>query len=182
VKKNFFSLIVLLLALACAQSAKPEDEHHPSGSIPVSKEVGLSGLLALSDAEKILGEPASLSDSSTKRNTDVLRYQCAYKANAEDPKTKKLGNLYFLAEAYDQVSGAQKKYTDIKKANAGHKGVKTLEGLGDEAYFHSDDENFYFIMVRKGNNVITLKVNRITSKTSLEEFNAVAKKITESIQ
>jgi len=72
------------------------------------------------------------------------------------------------------------KYHDIKTANEDHEGITTLTDLGDEAYFHTDSENFYFIMVRKGVIVFNMKVNKITSLTSRDEFNNVAQVITDS--
>lgn len=137
-------------------------------------------LLLLSDAEKILGEPAHLTDSSTTTTADALTYHCAYAANSKDKKTEKTGNVYFLFEHYNQVASAQKKYSFIKTANQDH-GINVLDDLGDEAYFHTDKENFYFIMVRKGRKVFNMKVNKITSTTSLDEFNLVAKKITDAL-
>ena len=56
-------------------------------------------------------------------------------------------------------------------------GIKTLKNMGDEAYFHTDNQNFYFIMARKGNRMIRMKVNKVTSKTSLEQFYAAAQKM-----
>ena len=53
--------------------------------------------------------------------------------------------------------------------------------MGDEAYFHSDGQNFYFIIVRKGEKMFRIKVNKITSTTSLKEFNMIAKNITASL-
>lgn len=137
-------------------------------------------LLTLSDAEKIMGEPLHLTDTATNHHSGLLTYHCAYKANAEDIKSKKTGAIYFLIEYYNQVVSAQKKYTSIKTANQNH-GIKVVDDLGDEAYFHTDRENFYFIMVRKGMKVFNMKVNKITSTTSLEEFNLIAKKITDAL-
>ena len=57
-------------------------------------------------------------------------------------------------------------------------GIEIIHNLGDEAYFHSAKVHFYFIMVRKGKNVFNIKVNKITSSTSLKEFNKIANRIT----
>ncbi|MES2766161.1 MAG: hypothetical protein V4642_09850 [Bacteroidota bacterium] len=179
-KKIFFSVIVVVFLSACVQSTKSNDNNYPQAQEQSAKPVILHDLVTLDDAEKILGEPAHLSDSSTKREESALTYHCAYKANAEDTKSKKTGAIYFLFEEYDQVSAAQKKYTFIKTANQNH-GIKTLDDVGEEAYFHSDRENFYFIMVRKGNKVFNMKVNKITSTTSLDEFNRIARKITDNL-
>ena len=67
-------------------------------------------------------------------------------------------------------------YTSIKKASENH-GIKVLHDMGDEAYFHTDNQNFYFIMVRKGGNLFRMKVNKITKTTSLDAFYEIAKNI-----
>jgi hypothetical protein len=59
--------------------------------------------------------------------------------------------------------------------------LKTLNDRGDEAYFHSDNKNFYFVMVRNGAAVFNLKVNKITANTSLVNFNRVAAEITSAL-
>jgi hypothetical protein len=176
-KVTIILLTTILFTYACVQSS-PRDNGDKQAQ--AANSTSLSNLFTLADAEKILGEPAHLADSSTKREGDALRYQCAYKANAEDVKSSKTGNVYFLAEEYNEVSSAQKKYAFIKKANENH-GIKTLDDVGDEAYFHSDNQNFYFIMVRKGAKVFNMKVNKITSKTSLDGFNSVARKMTTAL-
>jgi hypothetical protein len=131
------------------------------------------------DAEKILGEKAFLSDSSSIVKRDTLEYKSAFTAFSKDQKSDRPGVIYFMIEQYSRDKSAKDAYHSIKAANEQHEGVKTLQGLGDEAYFHSDGQNFYFILVRKGNRMFRIKVNKITSHTSLNEFNLVSKKITE---
>ncbi len=65
------------------------------------------------------------------------------------------------------------------KANEDH-GISVMD-LGDESYFHTDSVNFYFIMVRKNRKVFNMKVNKITSFTSPEQFKLVARKITDAL-
>ncbi|MEW6469779.1 MAG: hypothetical protein AB1458_12685, partial [Bacteroidota bacterium] len=150
-------------------------EIDPWGQIKEITTYTLSRVFTLNDAEKTLGQPCQLSDSSTQRTATALLYKCSYKA---DTTVKgKTGNIYLMIERYDKQADAQQKYSSIKKSNADHQGVKTLSGLGDEAYFHSDEENFCFIMARKGNYVLTMKVNKLTALTSVSEFNSIAKRI-----
>jgi hypothetical protein len=184
------SKLILLAAIALTACRKSENARETATAkvqeLPAtnngtetnaeSKPGKLSRLFSLADAERILGQRAYLSDSSTTRNDAVLTYKCAFTANSEDMKVRKAGVVYFLAERYNQVSAARQKYTFIKEANEGH-GIKILHDLGDEAYFHSDGENFYFIMVRKGSCVVTMKVNKITGTTSLDAFQEVVRKI-----
>jgi len=139
-------------------------------------EVDLISLITLSDAENILGEPVQLTDSSITSKADALVYEGAYKATAKDTSGRARA-LYFVIEKYNDSSPAEKRYSFIKTANADHEGVRVLGDVGDEAYFHSDGENFCFIMARKGGLLLTLKVNKLSPKTSLDHFNSVARRI-----
>jgi hypothetical protein len=141
----------------------------------------LHALFKLSDAEKVMGETATQLDSSAERGKGVLLISRSFAANKEETGTHKRGKIYFLMEVYDQLNAAKQKYTFIKKANAGHEGVETLANLGHEAYFHSDGKNFYFIMVRKGNYVFNIKVNKITRNTSKGEFLLLARRIVDQL-
>ena len=134
-----------------------------------------------SDAEKILGEKAYLSDKSTSTNNDTLEWKCAYTAQSKDQTQGRPGVIYFMIEQYSKELAAKNAYNAIKVANQNHEGVKTLQNIGDEAYFHSDNENFYFILVRKGKLMFRIKVNKITSKTSLDKFHQVSKRIADSL-
>jgi len=175
-KKIILLIIAGIMAYACTRV---------SGSVVhkttrVDTSLIAAKLLTLTDAEKIMGEKLHLTDNSTKKEKGISRYLCGYQANVKDVKSSRTGAIYFLLEQFDQVSSAQKKYTDTKTANE-HNGIKVLDNLGDEAYFHTDNEHFYFIMVRKEKKVFNIKVNKITSTTSLDNFNQVAKKITATI-
>ncbi len=131
--------------------------------------------MSLEDAAFILGEPAQRSDSSCSTTTTQTICNYAFTANANDGNGK-TGVVYFLSEQYVHDSLAHRVYIDIYNANKKN-GARALPDLGDEAYFHSDNQNFYFIMVRKGTKMFRIKVNKITSHTSLDAFNQVAKKI-----
>jgi hypothetical protein len=189
-KKNFYSITIVATILSCGQSTLTRnDNDHQSITDTVTKvelnrpntSIHPSDLFTVHDAEKILGEQAHVTDSSTLAKEDILTYSCAYFANAKDSISGKTGCIYFLFEKYYQIASAKKKYSSIKIANENHDGIKVLDDIGDEAYFHSDGQNFYFIMVRKGKNVFNMKVNKITSKTSLDEFNQIAKNITNAL-
>ncbi len=130
-------------------------------------------LLSLEEAEKILGQKTILKEKNLKIENDVLIYNINYIATTKDSKTEKTGSIYFMYEKYDTIETAKKSYLEIKKANQTHERLKILENTGDEAYFHSDKENFYFVLVRKDEKMFRIKVNKITSKTSLDEFNLI---------
>ena len=138
-------------------------------------------LFTKSDAEKILGVSAHLTDSASSVRQDTIEYRCTYTADSIDLKTGKTGNIYFMWDQYADTSIAKSVYSFIKKGNENHEGVKVIHDLGDEAYFHSDGENFYFILVRKGQKMIRMKVNKTTSTSSVSEFNRVARNITREL-
>ncbi|MBI3235698.1 MAG: hypothetical protein HYZ42_16950, partial [Bacteroidetes bacterium] len=116
-------------------------------------------------------------DSSSTVKDGVATFNCSFAANTIETKTGKKAVLYYMFEDYLSVDAAKKEYASIKTANQNH-GITLLNDLGDEAYFHTDNDNFYFILARKGTKMFRLKLNKITNKTSLYEFNALAKKIT----
>lgn len=192
--RKIFCLITATLASSgCVRSATSvsdgqDQEQFKTGTVTAVNVNQLSNsfshlrdLFTLSDAEKILGEKAHLTDSASAIEGDVAIYKCTYIANSKDPKTGKTGAIYVMFEEYAQVSSAKKVYSSIKTSNENHEGVKALHDLADEAYFHSDGKNFYFILVRKGRKMLRMKVNKTTSTTSLDQFNLIAKNITAAL-
>ena len=137
-------------------------------------------LFIKADADKIMGQPTHLADSSSKVEMLMSSYLCGYKTDVKDSNTGKTGVVYFLFERYQKIPDARKKYADIMMAHIPH-GIEDISDLGDEAYYHTDGTNFYFIMVRKGKNVFNIKVNKITSATSLNEFKKTANRIAASL-
>ena len=183
-KKPLFLVAAILFISACAHSTnsgQKDDTQNRQANAFAETGTEAGRLISLTDAEKILGAPAHLSDSSVERKPGVVTCHLAYKANAKDVSGQKTGAVYFVFEEYSQLPSAEKKYSSIKTANANHEGIKVLDDLGDEAYYHSDGENFHFIMVRKGAKVFVMKVNKITSTTSLDEFYLVSKQITKKL-
>lgn len=184
--------IASLTLAACTQSPKPEEKTSVVVNDTIAKqdtpevidikdtiEIPTGELFQLMDAEKILGEPAHLEDSSGKMKNGVYHFLSSYKAFNQKKKIR--GVIYFLIEKYQSDTAAHSKYSFIKKANEDH-GIETIKDLGDEAYFHTDKKNFYFIMVRKGSQVFNLKVNKLTEYTSLEDFYEVAHEITDKLK
>ncbi len=140
-----------------------------------------STLLTLADAEKIMGEPAKLTGNSFIDKGDTLEYKCDYTALSQDPVTQKTGKLYFMYEIYSGAAAAASAYADIYKANSAHEGVEIVKGLGTEAYYHSDQTGFYFYLVRKNEKMCRLKLNKITSHSSLPEFKEAIKRVVDKL-
>ena len=182
--------LCLVYTIACSQpstiSVKDKEEQSlrdtvkaPDANRPLTS-IDPINLFTLPDAEKILGEPAHLTDSGTTTKgvaskydvndsvsaikKEASTYRCAYEANAKDKKTGKTGIVYFLFEQYPQVSSATIVYSYYKRANENKPDFKELHGVGDEAWFGTSP---LFVYVRKGDKIFVLKVNKMTSMTSL---------------
>ncbi len=128
------------------------------------------------DAERIMGETMRLTDSTVNNTAVAVSWLRGYQAVAP-VKTGRPGAIYMLFEQYRNEAEAVKKYKDIHEANKPN-GIEDLAGLGNEAYYQTDRQGFYFIMVRKGKYVFNIKVNKITRTTSLQEFKKTARNIT----
>ena len=169
-KHLYWLLIMAAVLLSC----------QPSNAGSKNKQKQGAQVFTLADAEKILGEKAHMNEGKTTNNDGIDVYRSAYVADAVDQATGKTGNIYFMMEEYPEATAAGKVYNSIMEANRPN-GINELQGLGDEAYFHSDNTNFLFILARKGNKMIRMKVNKITSNTSREAFDNTARKIIEAI-
>lgn len=137
-------------------------------------------LFARAEAVKILGTATHLTDSVSKKEASSSTYLCGYQADIADPKTGKIGAVYFLFEDYQIIDGAIKRFSDVYLSNRTH-GMVKIDNFGDEAVYHTDNQNFDLMMVRKGKYVFNIKINTKTSSSSLSELKKVVKKITEKI-
>ena len=169
-KIKLFTVISLLLITYCMADTFAGNKNKADSTMYPGN------LFTHADAEKILGENARLSDSTYEVNEDTLRYKIGYIADSADIKTGKTGAVYFVFEKYTKIVAAMEKYTSTYEANEDHDGIKVIHDIGDEAYSQVT-KTFFFIMVRTRNKIIVMKVNKITSKTSLDEFMKIAKRI-----
>lgn len=137
-------------------------------------------LFAKPEADKILGAPTHLTDSVHKKEASSSSYLCGYKADNEDAKTGKTGAVYFLFEEYNNLDSATKRLSNVYLSNRAN-GMVKMNNLGDEAVYHTDNENFHLVMVRKGRYVFNIKINKRTSTSSVSELKKIAHRITEKI-
>ena len=172
---NYILIFNLLILLSCSNYT-PE-ETNAAIILDTQDRVLTKTYFTETDAENVLGEKCHLKDSSWGNKDNIVKFQSTYSAFAPDEKTGKTGVVYFMIEQYGSVKAAQEAYTTILKANSDHQGIKTLNDVGDEAYFHTDETNFCFVLARTSNLLFRIKVNKLTSHTSNEEFNKVSKRI-----
>lgn len=132
-------------------------------------------------SEKILGQPVKLVEATTETKDNLQILKCKYSAFAKDKASGSEINLFFMLEKSSDTKQAKQIYKKIWDSNKNHHGIEVLNGIGDEAYAHSDSPNFHFVMTRKGNFTIRLKVNKAVESTSLDELKAFAKRIVAEI-
>ncbi|WP_295720344.1 hypothetical protein [Mucilaginibacter sp.] len=132
--------------------------------------------ISVTDAEKVLGQTARMSASSGEEKNGVSKQRYTYVAIADT-----LSHLYYLSAQYPVITAAQKAYAAIVAGNVGMPGQEKITGLGDEAFFHTDKQHFYLIIFRKKDQVITLKVNKLTGKTSAPELRKLAAKLEHNV-
>jgi len=130
------------------------------------------------DAEKILGQPATLTENTTEEKDNAVKYRCTYTATKSEATTGKTGHLYYMFEKYVSQASAKVVYAGILAQNRNMPNFKTLNSIGDEALRHTDNENFDMIIVRKDDKILRLKVNKLTALTSIKNLQIIAEEIT----
>lgn len=133
--------------------------------------------LSQSDAEIVLGHAATLTESSSIKKNGIRRSRCTYSATSRDSVTQKLGNVYYLFERFEGVDECAKAYHGILTSNDNLPGFTVLKSIGDEALFHTDNTNFALIVARKKNRMLRIKINKLTSTTSLPELKNISAKL-----
>jgi len=148
----------ILIGLFFSSSFQGPTKNHSDGNC-----------IAKTDAEKILGFTAHQTENSTVSENNVVQHKCSWKATQDDLNS----SLYYIDEQHDNAESAHKVFEGIVVSNQNNSGQSRPE-IGDEAWLHSDGTNFCLLMVRKGNKIIRMKVNRLTKETSVDEMKRVA--------
>ncbi len=141
----------------------------------------LGACLAKTDAEKILGQTAKLTESSSENKNGVTKFRCTYTADITESKINKTSNLYYLLEEFENADSSQKAYSDILAQNENMRGTEKLYEIGDESFLHTDNENFLLIISRKDNKILRLKINKLTNITSPNDLRNISKSITATL-
>ena len=137
-------------------------------------------LLAQSDAERILGQSARLTQVTSELKSDVRQCLCAYTGLLTDNASGQTSALYFSLEqksANPSAEQARQVLVSTKEANAHDTSIWDLKGVGDEAFLLSNDSSSHLIMARRGAIIMRLQVKRAAGTRSLEELKAFAEKV-----
>ena len=137
--------------------------------------------LTLEEAERILGESAILKERNSDNQTDHYVSKTTFSAKEIDAKSQKQANLYYMVERFKDEKTATKTIQSFIKGNQALEGFELLTAYGDEAFFHTNKDNFCLLVIRKSNKMIRIKVNKVTSKTSFEELRKIGKDLIERV-
>lgn len=174
--KTLFGLIAILVIFACQQRTHVAHAADQPTVANTNDSARLQDLFTQEDAVCVLGKACHSTDSTLLTSDDVVVYKRTYVADAVDAQTGKTGTLYIMIEQYATIDSARQVYSSIRQTNAAH-GIADLQDMGDEAYYHSDGQNFLFILARKGGRMLRMKVNKTTSHTAREEFERVGREV-----
>jgi hypothetical protein len=168
-KIRLILMLILTSLLGCTTTQNTTLLPHNAKTIDWKPKV----ILTLTDAERILGEEGHLDEAVSYLDGNTKVYSSKYSSNKQDEKSGKTGTLYFMIEEYESIESARSSYESIRASNERAAGVVPLSGVGSEAYFHSDGENFLFVLIRNENFMIRMKVNKTTSHTAEAAFREV---------
>jgi hypothetical protein len=124
--------------------------------------------LTIGEAERIMGESCALKEDTVSQTDGGHKSRMKFVAKVSEKNA-----LYYSFESFKDDESAKKLYNTWKESNQVHQGFEILENMGDDGFFQSDNANFYTLITRKGNEILVLKVNKISPKTSIREMKKV---------
>ena len=168
--------IVLAVALVSAGGCTSQPEFHDPFTRPQIN-WRPSVTLNLEAAERILGSPSHLERDTAYLDDGTRAYQSAFHDDSADPVTGKTGIVYFMHEEYETANAARSFLDSTLRANH----VNPAEGIrtegGAELHYLTGGRVVRMVMVLKGNHLMRLKVNPVTSRYSLDELQKVAREL-----
>ncbi|MBL7828581.1 MAG: hypothetical protein JNJ57_18245 [Saprospiraceae bacterium] len=163
------SIIIALLfpfSLLVGQSASTTIQNDPAAIA--------ANLLSVYDAEKIFGGPAALTENTIVRKNDSQLYKCAYVAQGQDLMAGRPSVLDLSLEEFNADGSASVLFGNLRKEYESEAGFQTVFNLGSEAFFTSDNQNYYYILIRKNNKLLGLSLKKIPNSGALESFKMAA--------
>lgn len=122
--------------------------------------------LQKAEIDTILGSTGVLSDQKDSTGAGYyLKYARTYTAKIDENGSEKTSNLYYKFERFASVAESEAKMNTFKNSNQNFPGYTQLTEY--DGFIISDDQNFVIFIARKGKLHVSLKVNKLTSKTNL---------------
>jgi len=107
-------------------------------------------------ALKIIGQKIRSIEEEMVENDQGKVWTCAFTAAsgmADAPK------VFFRIMHSTSEDLAKQDFDAVRQSNKNHVGFEEWHDIADEAVLHSDSPNFHFVMIRKGNRTIRMKIN-----------------------
>ena len=138
-------------------------------------------VLDIGEAERILGNKSHLEKVTAYLHEGTRAYQSSFRDDWLDPATGKTGMLGYMFEEYQSAEAARSYLDSTLKANRlSPKDGIHMEG-GAELHYFTGGNVIRMFMVLKGNRLIGLKVNPVTSHYSLVELRKVAAELAKQL-
>lgn len=161
---------VVLVSAACCKSppafhdtfTRPQIDWRPNLVLNVGK------------AERILGNPSRLEKVSSYLDDGTRVYQSAFRDDWIDPETHKTGTLYYMYEEYESSDAARSFLDSTLMENHINPGDGIRMEGGAELHYLKGGNVIRMVMILKENHLIRLKVNQLTDRYNLAEFQKVA--------
>ena len=131
-------------------------------------------VLDTGEAGRILGNQSRLEKVTAYLDDGTRAYQSAFRDDRLDLETGKVGILYYMYEEYQSADVAKRFLDSTLKANHIDPGDGIRVNSGAELHYLTGGRVIRMAMILKGNCLIRLKVNQVTSHYSLDEFQKVA--------
>jgi hypothetical protein len=151
-----------------------------SGQVGFCEKMKPCQLLVQSDAERILGQPARLTQDTSVLKGDVRQCLCAYTGVSKDKASGQDVYLFFSLEQKEVTPSAEQAHQVLKTTKAENEhdlDILDLTGIGDEAILLSNDADSHLIMARKGGIIMRLQAKKAAEKTSLNDLKAFAERV-----
>jgi hypothetical protein len=179
--KNILFLIVALLVtiISYSQTTTKTNVNKKANQLTVPDSIlNTFTYPSLSDAEKMLKEPAHLKDSIWDFEGGAWKFKCKYWANTLKDSVKWIRTeMFYAVEQYKTAVEAKSLFDNFKSENQKTLIVKELKQVGNEAFLVKDVLNNPFILILKNARLYKFKVYNLNRDSASDELLLLVNKI-----
>lgn len=171
------AICIAIISVAC-MSCGDADERKRASFDSVQREY--NNPWDQTQAELIVGRPVRFSEAGASSNSMWYSHTTKFVA-LETDSLGQLSMLEFNFLGYIELDSAKRSYVLNKEYYLKDGRVEELVGIGDEAFFHTDDKHFFFAFVRKGNRELRVRLDFISDLNTQENFLKAVKEIADTM-
>lgn len=177
---RFSYLIIAAVLLLSAGCCAPQPAYQDPFTRPqIDWRPGL--VLTGGEAERILGSKGHMEKETSYLDDGTRAYQSAFYDDSVDPATGKTGVLYYMFEEYQSADTAGSYLDSTLKANRINPDDGVRLDNGARLHYLAGGQVVRMVMILKGNRLLRLKVNKVTSRYSVDELQKVARELAERL-